>query len=79
VPGYQPDSAKQKLENVLQRTRSTSEISSRTGWWLYNAAMLDRAVGHSEKADAEFRSALLAPDQMLTYHLTRLALTNSTP
>jgi tetratricopeptide (TPR) repeat protein len=79
VPGFRPDSAKQKLENVLQRTRSTSEISSRTGWWLYNAAMLDRAVGHSEKADAEFRSALLAPDQMLTYHLTRLALTNDTP
>jgi len=79
LPGFEPDSARQKLESILQRTRSTSEISSRTGWWLYNAAMLDRAVGRSEQAEAEFRSALLFPDQMLTYHLTRLALANSTP
>ncbi len=79
LPGFEPDSGKQKLESILERTRSTSEISSRTGWWLYNAAMLDRAVGRSEQAENEFRSALLFPDQMLTYHLTRLALANSTP
>ena len=79
LPGFEQDSGTQKLESILQRTRSTSEISSRTGWWLYNAAMLDRAVGRSEQAEAEFRSALLFPDQMLTYHLTRLALANSTP
>jgi len=58
---------------------STSEISSRTGWWLYNAGMLDRAIGHREQADTEFRDALLFPDQLLTYHLTRLALSNQNP
>src|SRR6266700_985729 len=79
LPGFEPDSARQKLESTLQRTRSTSEISSRTGWWVYNAAMLDRAMGRSEQAEAEFRSALLFPDQMLNYHLTRLALANDTP
>ena len=79
LPGFEQDSGRQKLEFILQRTRSTSEISSRTGWWLYNTAMLDRAVGRSEQAEAEFRSALLFPDQMLTYHLTRLALANDTP
>ena len=79
LPGFEPDSERQKLESILQRTRSTSEISSRTGWWLYNAAMLDRAVGRSEQAENEFRSALLFPDQMLSYHLTRLALANSRP
>jgi tetratricopeptide (TPR) repeat protein len=79
LPGFEPDSGKQKLESILQQTRSTSEASSRTGWWLYNAAMLDHAVGRFEQAENEFRSALLYPDQMLTYHLTRLALANSTP
>jgi tetratricopeptide (TPR) repeat protein len=79
LPGFEQDSGRQKLESILQRTRSTSEISSRTGWWLYNAAMLDRAVGRSEQAETEFRSALLYPDQMLTYHLTRLAMANSPP
>jgi tetratricopeptide (TPR) repeat protein len=74
LPGFDKDSARHNLESIIQRTRSTSEISYRTGWWLYNAAMLDRAVGRSQQAETEFRNALLFPDQMLTYHLTRLAL-----
>jgi tetratricopeptide (TPR) repeat protein len=78
LPGFQADSSKQKLETILHRARSTSEISSRTGWWLYNAAMLDRAIGNSQRAESEFRQALLYPDQMLTYHLTRLALSEGT-
>lgn len=77
LPSFDKGSARQNLESILQRTRSTSEISYRTGWWLYNAAMLDRALGHSQQAEAEFRNALLFPDQMLTYHLTRLALSNA--
>jgi tetratricopeptide (TPR) repeat protein len=79
LPGFQSDSAKQKLEILMQRTRSTSEISSRTGWWLYNAGMLDRALGHTKEAESGFRQALLFPDQLLTYHLTRLALSEGTP
>jgi tetratricopeptide (TPR) repeat protein len=77
LPDFDKESARRSLESILQRTRSTSEISYRTGWWLYNAAMLDRALGHSEQAQGEFRNALLFPDQMLTYHLTRLALANA--
>ena len=79
LPGFHQDSAKQKLEDILQRTRSTSEISWRTGWWLYNAAMLDRAVGRTEQAEAEFHNVLLFPDQLLSYHLTRLALASRNP
>jgi hypothetical protein len=79
LPGFQSDRARQKLESILQRARSTSEISSRTGWWLYNAAMLDRATGNTQKAESEFRQAFLYPDQMLTYHLTRLALSEGAP
>ena len=74
LPEYDADSAKQKLESVLQHTRSTSDVSSRTGWWLYNAALLESALGEKQQAEADFRSAFLSPDQMLTYHLTRLAL-----
>jgi len=74
IHGFQQESGKEKLETVLQRATSTSEISSRTGWWLYNIAMLNRVVGDSQQAEKEFREALLFPDQMLTYHLTRLAL-----
>jgi hypothetical protein len=58
---------------------SANAISSRTGWWLYNAGMLNQAIGHTAQADTEFRDALLFPDQLLTYHLTRLALSNKNP
>lgn len=70
---------KQDLERVLEKARSTSDISSRTGWWFYNLAMLDRALGHRAQAESEFRDALLYPDQLLTYHLTRIALANQNP
>jgi hypothetical protein len=77
LPGFEPNSGKQKLASVLQHAKSTSEISARTGWWLYNTAMLNRAVGNSQQAEEDFHDALLFPDQMLTYHLTRLALSES--
>src|SRR5215469_12032925 len=79
MPGFQSDSAQQKLEGILQRSRNTAELSSRTGWWLYSAALLNRATGHTDLAESEFRQAFLHPDQMLTYHLVRLALAEGKP
>ena len=79
LPGLQSDLAKQRLENILQHTRSSGETTSRTGWWMYNVAMLDRAIGRGEEANSEFRQAFLYPDQMLTYHLVRLALSETNP
>jgi hypothetical protein len=51
-----------------------SETSSFGGWWIYNAGMLERALGREEDAQREFRNALLLPDRLLSYHLTREAL-----
>jgi tetratricopeptide (TPR) repeat protein len=79
LPGYDQSAAKQKLQAILQRTRSTSETSSHSGWWSYNAGMLDRELGDTQRAETEFRNAFLYPDQMLTYHLTRLAMEAKTP
>ncbi|HZP17961.1 MAG TPA: DUF5107 domain-containing protein [Terriglobales bacterium] len=79
MPGFDEAAAKQKLESMLLNVRSTSEISSRTGWWLYNTAMLDRVLGRAQQADLEFHDVFLFPDQMLTYHLTRLAQVGNAP
>jgi tetratricopeptide (TPR) repeat protein len=79
LPGYQQELGKQKLEALLQRARSASEASSRAGWWQYNLAMLDRAAGNAEQAQAEFRQALLSSDEMLSYHLTRVAIADANP
>jgi tetratricopeptide (TPR) repeat protein len=77
--GSQPEEGKQKLEDLINRARRASEDNPRPGWWLYNLAMLDREAGHSEQAQAEFRQVLLSPDEMLSYHLTRVALAGDNP
>jgi tetratricopeptide (TPR) repeat protein len=79
MPEGRQETARDKLEETLQRARSAGEINSRTGWSLYNVAMLDRAAGRTLQAQREFQDALLFPDQMLTYHLTRLALAEKNP
>lgn len=79
LPDFDQSSATQKLEKFLHALKNSGESSSPTGWWFYNAALLDRALGNDEQADNELRQALLRPDQLLTYHLTRLELAGSHP
>ena len=73
------NSAKQGLASSLQRLKNSGESTSPTGWVLYNEAMLDRALGNTEQAAKEFREAILRPDQLMSYHLTRLALLENNP
>ena len=77
LPDFDERTARQRLESILQRKKSNGDTSSRSGWWLYNAAMLDRAVGNTQAAEREFREAFLRPDQSLTYHLARVELSRS--
>jgi hypothetical protein len=71
--------ARQKLEAALNRVRNDPASDSATGRWLYQAGMLDRELGNTQQANKEFRDALLQPDQMITYHLTRLAMSENQP
>ena len=48
--------------------------SSPTAWWLYHAALIDGALGNKQQAHAELRVALLEQDQLMSYHLSRLAM-----
>jgi tetratricopeptide (TPR) repeat protein len=79
LPNSDPNSAKAKLQASLDHMRSAGESGSPSGWWLYNAALLDRALGNAAQAEREFREALLRPDQSMLYHLTRLARSGSNP
>jgi len=76
LPNFDPAAAKLKLQNVLERAKSSGDLTSPGGRWLYNAAVLDAVLGNSRQADKEFREALLSPDLLMTYHLTRLALSD---
>jgi len=73
LPGNDPNAGKEKLQKTLEQAKNSGENSA-AGWWLYNAGTLDSALGNTQLAESEFRRALLSPDSLMTYHLTRLAL-----
>jgi hypothetical protein len=77
LPDFDERAAKQRLQNILERANRDGNMSPRTGWLLYNAAMLDRVVGNTQRAEKEFREAFLRPDQLMTYHLMRMELSGS--
>ena len=74
LPNFDESAAKQKLNDILERSDNDGE---RSAWWLYNRAMLDSSVGNDQQAQKGFREALLAPDHLMAYHLTRLALSSN--
>ena len=73
LSNFDSDAGKAKLKRVIEHAKDSGENSS-TGWWLYNVGMLDIALGNTQLAESEFRQALLSPDSLMTYHLTRLAI-----
>lgn len=72
------ESNRQKLQSLREQMQNNNDASP-GGLWLYHAAMLDRALGNPERADSELHQALLQPDQLMMYHLTRLALAGNNP
>jgi tetratricopeptide (TPR) repeat protein len=74
LPGFDESAAKQKLKGIIEHSNNDGEDSA---WWLYNRAMLDGSVGNDQQAQKEFREALLAPDHLMAYHLTRLAMSSN--
>ncbi len=77
LPNFDQNAATEKLQNILSRARNNGESGDHSSWWLYNIAMLETALGEDDRAQKEFRQALLAPDQFMAYHLTRLALSSN--
>ena len=74
LPNFDETAAKQKLNDILERSNNDGE---RSAWWLYNRAMLDGSVGNDQQAQKEFREALLAADHLMAHHLTRLAVSSN--
>ncbi len=74
LPDFNESAAKQKLHDILEHSTNDGE---RSAWSLYNKAMLDSSVGNEQQAQKEFREALFAPDHLMAYHLTRLAVSSN--
>jgi tetratricopeptide (TPR) repeat protein len=71
---FDPQQWTPRLRSALEQASEMAETSSLAGWWVYNSAMLNRALGHGQQAEAELQQALLLPDRLLSYHLAREAL-----
>jgi tetratricopeptide (TPR) repeat protein len=73
LPGMDEKQWRERLQSALLQATNRSETSSFTSWWDYSAGALAAALGREQEADRWFQKALLLPDRMLAYHLTRLA------
>ncbi len=74
LPGFDQEQWQERLESALGAAQKLNDTSSLPGWWSYNQGMIETELNRGSQAAAEFRNALLVPDGLLAYHLTRLAL-----
>ncbi len=70
LPAFDQSQWTARLEAALEQSTAISDSS----WWVYNSAMLNRALGHEQQAEQLFRQAFLLPDRLLSYHLAREAV-----
>jgi len=70
LPGFDQSQWTSRLESALEKSMAISDSS----WWIYNSAMLNRALGREPQAQQLFRQAFLLPDRLLSYHLAREAM-----
>ena len=76
LPNFNEKAAREKLRNIFDRLQTNAD-GDRSSWSLYNVAMLETVLGDHDSAKEGFRRALLEPDHLMAYHLTRLALTGN--
>jgi predicted Zn-dependent protease len=79
LPGFERDQWQDRLKIAFDQAASRSETSQYPSWWMYSAGLLARELAKTDEADFRFHRALLLPDRMLAYHLTRLAKTEDAP
>ncbi len=73
LPEFNEAQWQERLKSAFEQTVNRSTTSAYPSWWMYSAGLLAQDLGIAEEAKARFRSALLLPDRMTAYHLTRLA------
>jgi len=79
LPEFDEKQWQHRLKASFQEAAGRSETSGFPSYWMYAAGSLATALGQTQEADARFRKALLLPDQMLSYHLTRLVKSEAMP
>ncbi len=73
LPAFDPQKWQPRLRTAFTDAANRTETSAYPSWWMYTAGMLERDLGKEQEASARFQKALVLPDRMLAYHMTRLA------
>ncbi|HVH71566.1 MAG TPA: hypothetical protein VNB49_10700, partial [Candidatus Dormibacteraeota bacterium] len=79
LDGYDSALWRERLNAALSQAESNRGNNGSSGWWLYAAGVLQMALGNIEKGKALLQEALLAPENRMSHHLSRLALAGATP
>jgi tetratricopeptide (TPR) repeat protein len=77
--GYDAEKWRGQLESSLSQAEARIRTSSFKGWWTYNVATLQIALGQLEQGKNTLRAAILLPESLMSYHFSRLALAGATP
>jgi len=79
LPAFDEKQWQERLQSALVQAESRTETSAYPSWWHYTAGTLQAALGKSKEAQKSFQKALLLPDRMMAYHLTRVARSQAEP
>jgi tetratricopeptide (TPR) repeat protein len=66
LPAFDQNQWTARLTAQLPQSAGTENSLS-----VYSTAMINRALGHEQKAEEKFRQVFLLPDHLLSYHLAR--------
>jgi tetratricopeptide (TPR) repeat protein len=67
----------QKFQGALAHAEGNSKTRADNSLSMYTTGCIEATLGHQREADDAFQQALLLPDQMMAYHLIRLARAGS--
>jgi Flp pilus assembly protein TadD len=77
--GYDAEIWRARLASSLVQAEARIRTSSFKGWWTYNVATIQIALGQMESGKNSLRATILLPESLMSYHFSRLALEGATP
>jgi len=76
---YDPGLWRERLSLALSQAESNARSSANQSWWVYSVGVLQIALGRDIEGKNSLRESLLAPENRMSHHFSRLALEGATP
>jgi tetratricopeptide (TPR) repeat protein len=71
LPGYDEALWQTRLGQALETARRVRETTAYAGWWQYNLAAIEEAMGDKSAGEADLREVFLLPDSLMSHHMAR--------